>query len=71
MKTKEWMTLVSLQVKDLSNAMDDREKAMQQIASGVPEWQVDIPVHAKKEAMKRRITQIRQDLMEMSKELDR
>lgn len=70
MKTKEWMNLVSLQIKELSDAIDDREKVMKQLASGVPYWKVDIPPHAKKEAIKRRVKQIRQDLMGIAKEVD-
>lgn len=64
------MNLVSLQMKDLCDAIADREKAMKQVASGVPYWQVDIPPRAKKEAIKRRVKQIRQDLMELARELD-
>lgn len=69
MKTSERMNLVSLQMKDLSDAIADREKAMKQVASGVPSWQIDVPPRAKKEAIKRRITQIRQDLMELARGL--
>lgn len=69
MKTSERMNLVSLQIKDLSDAVADREKAMKQHASGVPYWQLDIPPRAKREAIKRRVKQIRQDLMELAREL--
>lgn len=69
MKTSERMDLVSLQMKDLCDVIADREKAMKQVASGVPYWQVDVPPRAKKEAIKRRVKQIRQDLMELAREL--
>lgn len=69
MKTPERMKLVSLQMKDLSDAIADREKAEKQLANGIPYWQVDIPPRAKREAIKRRIKQIRQDLMELAREL--
>lgn len=69
MKMSERMKLVSLQMKDLSDAMADREKAEKQVANGVPYWQVEIPPRARKEAIKRRIKQIRQDLMELTREL--
>lgn len=69
MKTSERLNLVCLQTKDLSDAIADREKAMKQHANGIPYWQIDIPQRAKKEAIKRRVMQIRQDLMELTREL--
>lgn len=69
MKTSERMTLVSLQMKDLADAINDHTKARKQLANGVPYWQICIPPRARGTAIKRRITQIRQDLMELAKEL--
>lgn len=68
-KVIERMNLISLQMKDLSDAVSDREKATKEHAKGIPYWQLCIPPRAKKEAIKRRITQIRQDLMELEREL--
>lgn len=70
MKTPERMKLISLQMKDLSDAVADRDKAIKQHAGGVPYWQLCIPPRAKKEAIKRRVMQIRQDLMELTRELN-
>lgn len=69
MKSIERMKLVSLQMKDLSDAVDDRERAIKHHSNGMPYWQLDIPPRARKEAIKRRIKQIRQDLMELAREL--
>lgn len=69
MKMPERMNLISLQMKDLYDAVSDREKATKEYAKGVPCWQLCIPPRAKKGAIKRRIMQIRQDLMELSREL--
>lgn len=69
MKTLDLMNMVALEIKELSEAVTDHMKAQKEIAGGVPSWQVVIPPRAKKEAIKRRITQIRQDLMEVERSL--
>ena len=69
MKTLEWMKLISLSLKDLADAIEVYDKAEREMKNGAKSWQVYKPNYYSKEAIKRRITQIRQDLLLLEKEL--
>ena len=69
MNVRDWMKLISLSLKDLADAIDVYDKARREIENGAKSWQVYKPNYYSKEAIKRRITQIRQDLLLLEKEL--
>lgn len=61
------MKMLALAVKDLEDAVKTYEKAKTDKGSPVYVW--DVPRHCTKEAIKRRITQIRQDLLMLERSL--
>lgn len=67
MKTTDRMKLVYLAMNDLSEAVKLYEKEAEKF--GERRWLFNIPRCCTKEAIKRRITQIRQDLLLLEKEL--
>lgn len=67
MTNLEWMKLMTLAMKDLKEAVEVYEKAK---VEGRRVWSgYDVPKHCSKEAIERRITQIRQDLLQLEKGL--
>ena len=68
MTNLDWMKLIQLAVKDLDAAVKVYEKAKAE-NRGVAYAGYEVPMHCSKEAIKRRITQIRQDLLQMEKGL--
>jgi hypothetical protein len=67
MTNLEWMKLLTLAVKDLKEAVEVYEKAKSENRRTYAGY--DVPKHCSKEAIKRRIKQIRQDLLELEKGL--
>lgn len=61
------MKMLVLATKDLEDTVEAYEKAKADKGSAVYVW--DVPRHYTKEAVKRRITQIRRDLLLLEKEL--
>ena len=67
MTTLDRMKMLALAAKDLEEAVQVYEKAKADKGSPVYVW--DVPRHCTREAIKRRITQIRQDLLALEREL--
>lgn len=63
MTNLEWMKLLTLAVKDLKEAVEVYEKAKSENRCTYTGY--DVPKHCSKEALKRRIKQIRQDLLQL------
>lgn len=63
MTNLEWMKLLTLAVKDLKEAVEVYEKAKSENRCTYAGY--DVPKHCSKEALKRRIKQIRQDLLQL------
>lgn len=61
------MKLLTLTAKDLNDAVTVYGNAKAEVKYGQV-WR-DVPMHCSKEAIKRRITQMRQDLLLLEKEL--
>lgn len=67
MKTVDRMQMLSLAVDDLSEAVNVYAKAKEDTGYA---WAGNVvPLHCSKKSIKRRITQIRQDLLMLEKEL--
>ena len=64
----ERMKMLTLEVKDMNDAVQAYEKAKAG-NGGYAYAGYEVPMHHSKEAIKRRITQIRQDLLVLEKEL--
>lgn len=71
MNTRDWMKLISLSLKELAEAVDAYAKAKEKAEKDGKPWAISwyTERHYTKEAIKRRITQIRQDLLLLEKEL--
>lgn len=67
MENLDRMHMIALATKDLLDAVKTLEKAKKERGGRAYSW--DVPRHCTKEAIKRRITQIRQDLLLLEKEL--
>lgn len=65
MQSKERMQLISLAIKDLAEAVAAYEEAQAKCKYGSPSVGYGIPAHYSKEAIKRRIVTLRQDLKQL------
>lgn len=68
MKNRDLMKLIALSVKDLEEAVNAYES--ERVNTKWVRAGYEVPMHYSKEAIKRRITQIRQDLLMLDKGMD-
>lgn len=69
MTDRDRMALVNLAVKDLNDAVNEYVKAKKESGNRTPYPGYDVPMHCSKESIKRRIKQLRQDLLLLEKGL--
>ena len=69
MTNREWAKLIVLATKDLEEVVNVYEKAAAASSTGYVYAGYEVPKHHSKETIKRRITQIRHDLLMLEKGL--